>query len=75
MHLVFGEGDKFDAHFIESIPNAGVINDVAIAVWKNEYIIPNLVLQEIRVYETAGIYFSYFVKTYFMFELFSQKQN
>lgn len=44
MHLVFGEGDKFDAHFIESMSNAGVINDVAIAVWKNEYIIPNLVL-------------------------------
>lgn len=44
MHLVFGEADKFAAHFIESMPNAGVINDVAIAVGKNEYIIPNLVL-------------------------------
>lgn len=56
---IFGEADKFDAHFIESMSNAGVINDVAIAVWKNEYIIPNLVLKEIRVYETAGIYFSF----------------
>lgn len=74
MHLVFGEGDKFDAHFIESMPNAGVINDVAIAVWKNGYVIPKLVLQKIHVYETSGIYFSYFVKTYVMFELFSQKQ-
>lgn len=59
MHLVFGEGDKFDAHFIESMPNAGVINNVAIAVGKNEYIIPNLVLQKIHVYETSGIYFSF----------------
>lgn len=44
MRLVFGEGDKFAAHFIESMSNAGVINDVAIAVGKNGYIIPNLVL-------------------------------
>lgn len=61
------------------MPNAAVINDVAIAVWKYGYIIPNypkyVVLHVYEIYETTCIYLGFSVQTYIIIELFCQKIN